>query len=192
MTGKDTLGPLLSESIRSYRSVTSERSGRSDTSSKSSQRIDNLSSHLLRTQSNRDPMEIYEIMEILGEGSMGSVSRVRKRQDAIGGSARKDFVKKFGQKDCCFGWLDFIKFPPQKDAFLDSSRTTTTLSSSNGTASSAKGPDPRKKFYRKQSSIVKHNEEQKAGVYALKSIHLDRCTTTEYVEELKVRLNTRF
>jgi serine/threonine protein kinase len=33
-------------------------------------------------------------MEILGKGSMGSVSRVRKRDEAVGGSARPQFVKK--------------------------------------------------------------------------------------------------
>jgi serine/threonine protein kinase len=37
---------------------------------------------------------IYEVLEILGKGSMGSVSRVRKREEAVGGSARPQFVLK--------------------------------------------------------------------------------------------------
>jgi hypothetical protein len=40
----------------------------------------------------------YETLEPLGEGSMGSVSKVRKRQDVIGGSARPDFIKKHPPK----------------------------------------------------------------------------------------------
>lgn len=185
MPGEDTLAPLT----ESVRSVGTSGSCRSDGSSRSSQRISGLQSHLLRTQSNRDPMDIYEVMEILGEGSMGSVSRVRKRLDAIGGSARREFVRKHGSKGCCFGWFNFIKLPSKRDSFLDSSRiatsTTTTVTSSNGSSGNKTAG---RHLYRKQSSIVKHSEHHKAGVYALKSIHLDRCTTKEYIEELKVRL----
>jgi serine/threonine protein kinase len=49
-----------------------------------------LRSNLMREQKERDPLFFYEVVETLGVGSMGSVTKVRKRQDRIGGSARKD------------------------------------------------------------------------------------------------------
>jgi serine/threonine protein kinase len=49
-----------------------------------------LRSNLMREQKERDPLFFYEVVQTLGVGSMGSVARVRKRQDRVGGSARKD------------------------------------------------------------------------------------------------------
>jgi serine/threonine protein kinase len=56
-------------------------------------------SNLVFNTTHRDIEEHYEILEILGEGSMGKVSCVRKKKEAIGGSAYT--VKKktwFGRK----------------------------------------------------------------------------------------------
>lgn len=56
-------------------------------------------SNLVFKTNNRDIEDHYEVLEILGEGSMGKVSCVRKKKDAIGGSAYH--VKKkgwFGQR----------------------------------------------------------------------------------------------
>ena len=152
----------------------------------------------MRTQSHRDPLTIYEVMEILGEGSMGSVSRVRKRQDAVGGSARKAFVEKHSQHKgtakCCFAWMSWLKLPTQADAFeADSSRTASTLSGSATTTVSATTTTAaaKRSLYRSQSSIVKYSESHKESFFALKSIHLDRCSTKEYVDELKVRTCVR-
>jgi hypothetical protein len=50
-----------------------------------------LRSNLMREQKERDPLFFYEVVQTLGVGSMGSVARVRKRQERIGGSARKEF-----------------------------------------------------------------------------------------------------
>ena len=47
-----------------------------------------LHKNMMRHIKNRDPFTVYEVMEVLGVGSMGSVSRVRKRRNVIGGSAR--------------------------------------------------------------------------------------------------------
>jgi hypothetical protein len=169
----------FSESSRSARSVDSDNSSH----------IKNMS--IMRKQSHRDPLSIYEVLEILGEGSMGSVSRVRKRVEAVGGSARVAFVKQARKQDCCFGVFSFLKFPSQKDAFLDSSRSSLTTTSSNasvtstGNGSSSSTPRP-KSLYRKQSSLIKYGDQPKTVFYALKSIHLDRCSTKEYVDELKV------
>mmetsp|Transcript_6011 Transcript_6011/g.12591 ORF Transcript_6011/g.12591 Transcript_6011/m.12591 type:complete len:729 (-) Transcript_6011:177-2363(-) len=54
-------------------------------SSRSSQ---DLHKNMMRHVKNRDPFSIYEVTELLGVGSMGSVSKVRKRRKTIGGSAR--------------------------------------------------------------------------------------------------------
>jgi serine/threonine protein kinase len=45
------------------------------------------------THKRRDPFRYYEVLKIMGDGSMGSVSKVRKRKSAVGGSARKAYVK---------------------------------------------------------------------------------------------------
>uniref|UniRef100_A0A7S1VXM4 Calmodulin n=1 Tax=Ditylum brightwellii TaxID=49249 RepID=A0A7S1VXM4_9STRA len=43
---------------------------------------------MMYERKNRDPLQYYRILEVVGVGSMGSVSRVQKRPSAIGGSAR--------------------------------------------------------------------------------------------------------
>ena len=191
--GVDTVGPLM-DSLRSTRS---SRSVDSTGSSTSSRRIERLQGNLMRAQQSRDPMLIYEVMEIMGEGSMGSVSRVRKRIEAVGGSARAEFVLKHGSSradKCCFGWLDLIKLPSQKNLMVNSSRTvdTTTTSDASGKPSSTSTTtstttNKNRKMYRQQSSMVKYDSAHKEAFYALKSIHLDRCSTKEYIDELKVR-----
>ena len=50
-----------------------------------------LRSNLMRQQKDRDPLFYYEVVKTLGVGSMGSVARVKKRSNVIGGSARKDY-----------------------------------------------------------------------------------------------------
>ncbi|KAG7355129.1 serine:threonine protein kinase [Nitzschia inconspicua] len=49
-----------------------------------------LRSNLMREHKERDPLFFYEVVQTLGVGSMGSVAKVRKRQQRVGGSARKD------------------------------------------------------------------------------------------------------
>jgi Protein kinase domain len=71
-----------SSSMRSY-----------DSSGHTSVSIPSLHSSLMRTKKNRDPYRYYEVLKVLGDGSMGSVSKVKKRKSAIGGSARKAFVE---------------------------------------------------------------------------------------------------
>lgn len=197
----DTVGPLLLDSVRS---TGTSRSAGSDTSSQRRRRIDKLSrGTLMRAQSDRDPLAIYEIMEMLGEGSMGSVSRVRKRVEAVGGSARAAFVQKHhtpsaAAKCCCFGWLRFLQLPSQGDVMVvsdngsEGSSTTATAaakktrsSRSVGSSSTTASSTTNRKMYRQSSSIVKF-DTHKDTFYALKSIHLDRCSTKEYVDELKV------
>lgn len=110
---------------------------------------------------------------------------------------------------CCFGafaWLQFL--PGQKDAFVESSRTNFTLSNNGSTTTAVSQLPPpsstggssddgrssntsdnnnkNRRMYRKQSSLVKYEKHKKDNFYALKSIHLDRCSSKEYIDELKV------
>jgi len=57
-----------------------------------------LRSNLLREQKDKDPLFYYEIINVLGVGSMGSVAKVRKRNDVMGGSARRNLVDSFNRQ----------------------------------------------------------------------------------------------
>ena len=49
----------------------------------------------MREQKDRDPLFYYEVLSVLGVGSMGSVAKVRKRSQVIGGSARQSLQPHF-------------------------------------------------------------------------------------------------
>lgn len=68
--------------------------------------IPSLHGSLLRVQKDRDPLRFYEVLKVLGDGSMGSVSKVQKRESALGGSARQHFVKREQRHNRCFGLFD--------------------------------------------------------------------------------------
>lgn len=51
--------------------------------------INKLRSNMIHNTRHRDVYKYYEVMHMLGEGSMGSVTCVRKRPAAVGGSAYK-------------------------------------------------------------------------------------------------------
>ncbi|CAB9517328.1 MAP kinase-activated protein kinase 2 (Fragment) [Seminavis robusta] len=115
--------PPLTETTRSsvmssppqHRGMLSNRSEATSTSvgtgGSSGVRAASLAENLMRTQQ-RNPMDIYKLVSVLGEGSMGSVCKVRKRSSAVGGSARPDFVQRsmsYGDEEheenlepCCF------------------------------------------------------------------------------------------
>jgi len=52
-------------------------------------------SNLVFNTTNRDVSDYYEVIKILGEGSMGSVSCVRKKENAVGGSAYRESRRGF-------------------------------------------------------------------------------------------------
>mmetsp|Transcript_34563 Transcript_34563/g.83468 ORF Transcript_34563/g.83468 Transcript_34563/m.83468 type:complete len:858 (-) Transcript_34563:103-2676(-) len=69
--------------------------------------LPSLGKTLMRTKKHRDPLRYYEVLKVLGDGSMGSVSKVKKRAHAVGGSARKDFVdseQRDNSQDKCFSF----------------------------------------------------------------------------------------
>ena len=142
---------------------TSERSELSDGP------IPTLQSSLMRTQVKRDPLRFYEVIKVIGEGSIGSVSKVQKRSSALGGSARSDFVLTERRLKCCFGFrLPF--FTGKRDAFDESAndidKNTTT---ENSTATTRK-----KKYETKKSTSSMISYGHKELIFALKTIHLDK------------------
>lgn len=57
-----------------------------------------LHGNMTRVQVDRDPLFYYEVVSVLGVGSMGSVAKVRKRDAVIGGSARKAIQQHFDRE----------------------------------------------------------------------------------------------
>lgn len=185
---------------------TSSTSSNTSDESIESVAIPSLHGSLLRVHEQRDPLRFYEVIKVLGDGSMGSVSKVRKRQSAVGGSARKTFVQREKLHYCCFGLFDpencgFLpkKSPSSKDLFEE-----TPTSSSNadpitersetkvkfslpGTGLFSKPtPDRAARIQKyataKSSSLISY--EHKDATFALKSIHLDRCKDNVFRKEL--------
>lgn len=166
-----------------------------------------LSSNLMRTQCRgRDPYQIYESIKLIGAGSMGTVHWVKKRPHAMGGSARPSFVDAVqrsnrpllqkcvgsvcgGEATGLLDWL--LSLLPRKDDAM-----TEDIDDKN--SASAR----RRRMYRTQSSLVKYDDDDEThtnhnskrstcNYYALKSLHLECCSTREYVDELKVCMDTR-
>jgi serine/threonine protein kinase len=176
----------------------SERSGDSTVS------IPTLHGSLLRVHEKRDPLRYYEIVTVLGEGSMGSVSKVTKRASAKGGSARRNFVRREQRHECCFGWFDpencgrFNLFCPvdkeDEDQHSDilwtdslkSTEIVTAVSESEGSSSGSHvtSTAARAKQFAsfKSSSIITY--ENKDSFFALKTIRLDQCKDDVLREEL--------
>lgn len=135
-----------------------------------------LRGNMTRRQINRDPLQFYELDAVLGVGSMGSVAKVRKRQSALGVKARlivQERSKKEKKIKACFnlpivGGLFQCCLKGQAEAWIDNEMSRdinndTATSSAHGTESSV----------------------STEGVYAMKSIHLSRCTDVAFIEELK-------
>jgi serine/threonine protein kinase len=125
----------------------------------------------------------YEVIEVIGEGSMGSVSKVRKRD--IGGSARPDFVSKETQ-GFCFQLFSFCLPKSGRDKFVEheSSRTASLSSSSNPIQTTPNKQTNHKVLQHKASSLISYGGK-KDVVYALKSLILNRVSTEDLMEELK-------
>jgi hypothetical protein len=132
------------------------------------------------------------------------VAKVKKRPDAIGGSSRPEFVTAHKKKCWCMPALPFLSPDPSKQNAIvwkeDSSSSSTTIS--NSTTSTKSNPDPVSKaasWRSTGSAPFKENSKQlfhrtsklhtqgtrKDMVYALKSIHLDRCNSKEFQKELR-------
>ena len=160
--------------------------------------------------SSRDPMRVYQVVQLLGEGSLGSVAKVRKRDRARGGSARLEFVNdekelsdrsnsKAANQTCCWGLpLPFLRKASvhhvlttiQQSVWVSSTSTTSPSSSivnnsgSDYETSTSPVKNPKSPVCRSDSTLIKYGDRTEP-FYALKSIHLDRCSCPEYQRELQ-------
>jgi serine/threonine protein kinase len=170
--------------------------------------IPSLHGSLLKVHQKRDPLRYFEVVKVLGDGSMGSVSKVIKRESAKGGSARKHFVRREKQHEWCFGIFDpdncgkFNIFCPIKDEddheSFASDLETPGKSSSKSTDSVSSGGDEhqrrnggkkltgeaRAKLFAKHKTSSLITYDIKDSFYALKSIHLDQCRDDVFRLEL--------
>lgn len=139
-------------------------------------------------------MFYYEVMNVLGVGSMGSVAKVRKRDEVMGGSARKALVDSFSKerqiKSCfqipligglfrhCMDSDRALKNASSSldDSFVDDRRVTTITS--QFTTSSTDEMDFN------ESSLRLAGSATYEATYAMKSIHLDRVTDPTFIDEL--------
>eukprot|EP00542_Grammatophora_oceanica_P010432 CAMPEP_0194032256 /NCGR_PEP_ID=MMETSP0009_2-20130614/5237_1 /TAXON_ID=210454 /ORGANISM="Grammatophora oceanica, Strain CCMP 410" /LENGTH=706 /DNA_ID=CAMNT_0038672641 /DNA_START=11 /DNA_END=2131 /DNA_ORIENTATION=+ len=149
-----------------------------------------LRSNLMRVQKNRDPLYYYEVVQVLGIGSMGSVAKVRKRDEVIGGSARKEVVNSIArerQLDKCFevplfGGLFRACFEPFKNISRPKTQHQNSILSSIRSTSSSQHSPIESDFSSRRSVLSSSTYEV---TYALKSIHLNRVKDPTFVEELK-------
>jgi len=127
----------------------SQSSWNSTGSGGSSVSIPSLGERLIRTQKHRDPLRYYTVLQLLGDGSMGSVSKVRKR--TFGGSARQSFVhdERKARRRGCFPCFLFC-FPGQSDSSSGSgsgSGSKNSFLSVDKSNAPSTGTNPTESFY---------------------------------------------
>jgi hypothetical protein len=144
-------------------------------------------------------LEFYRVEAVLGEGSMGYVAKVQKKDSVRGGSARPEFVANHRHSHgrplqlCCFPSLfSFCSknnghIPNMKGTFIDIDRSTSSATTNvSSLSSSSLGASNPKVLHtqRSHSTLITYGSKKETH-YALKSIILDRCSTPEFKEELK-------
>lgn len=156
-----------------------------------------LHESLMRTRTETDPYRYYEIVKVLGEGSMGNVTKVHKRKSMLGGSARSEFVKQekqrsrlwcFDFKFSCFQFCSRSTEEETKDSLLETieenapsqDMSTSLLPASSNNQNIRTGSESSQ--VSSSSSIITYG--RKDVPYALKSIHVDRVRDTVYRMEL--------
>mmetsp|Transcript_28057 Transcript_28057/g.61129 ORF Transcript_28057/g.61129 Transcript_28057/m.61129 type:complete len:734 (+) Transcript_28057:58-2259(+) len=164
------------------------------TSSGGSTHAPSLRDNLMRKQKDsKDPSIYYETVKVLGFGSMGSVTKVKKRSNAVGGSSRRDFVwSTHGVEGVCFSLPiigTILRRCTGKDLGHKVKRNLFEESSPSSAmgASSRRIPSPQsstnsRKMLRSPSSMISY--AHKDIYYALKTIHIDRVTDPTFVQEL--------
>jgi serine/threonine protein kinase len=147
-----------------------------------------LRGNLMREQVNRDPLFYYDVVSVLGVGSMGSVAKVQKKQEVVGGSARKELQDHFRRErrlDDCF------KLPLVGGLFQFCLTGVLKMDSHNAfhrshdiSSNSSSILQPRATGDANRSSNESINSTSSI-VYAMKSIHLSRVTDDNFVQELR-------
>jgi hypothetical protein len=171
--------------------------------------LPSLHQQLMRTHKKRDPFQYYEVLQMLGDGSMGSVCKVKKHKSALGGSARKSFVRMQRRSilvkilpclSFCFpggaseetksGALvaaeDYDDAPLHPlNASSETSNTTVSSSDNSAIGKSESNQDKNLKTLKNQRSSMVSYRGDYGVVYALKSIILDQVTNDTFVRELR-------
>ena len=152
-----------------------------DESHDQSMHAKNLRSNLMRVQKDRDPMFFYEVIKMVGVGSMGSVAMVRKRDEVMGGSARQKMVKSLRRQNSkykCFHLPvvgDLFRHCFEAFEGTQNSRQALRPLTSQSSGGSEFG----------EPSAASVTSKRACTLFALKSIHLDRVNDLVFVEELK-------
>lgn len=132
----------------------------------------------MRTQVKRDPLRFYQVIKIIGEGSIGSVSKVKKRSSALGGSARSDFVLSERRLKCCFGFrLPFFPCPVNavQDDSDDGGKQQDVFDETDSTTKEKLTASTRQHKYKdKKSTSSMITYGHKELIFALKTIHMDK------------------
>lgn len=148
-----------------------------------------LRSNLTRSQLNRDPLFYYEIKVILGVGSMGSVVKVRKRDEVVGGSARKNLQGAFRQekiaRECmripfCGWFAEHCLWNP-----LSNHEQSNQNSLRNLVGSPFKAINDSGRSVESTGTLETPTKPAYSMEYAMKSIHLSRVTDIVFIEELR-------
>ena len=123
---------------------------------------------------------------------MGSVTKVKKRSNVVGGSSRRDFIwSTHGVEGICFSLPiigTILRRCTGKDLGHRVKRNLFEESPSSAeSVPSSKTPSPQsstssRKMLRSHSSMISY--AQKDIYYALKTIHIDRVTDPTFVQEL--------
>lgn len=170
-----------------------------------------LRGNLTREQRNRDPYFYYDVIQVLGKGSMGSVTLVKKKDAVVGGSARKELQDHFRTErklNACFqlpvvgGWFQFClkdKFQFKEPALTSSTRSSGSYTSAGSGSGSGSNKTSQRKNTNGTGPTTPNNSlrmSSRSGsttsprpihniMYAMKSIHLERVTDEVFIKELK-------
>jgi serine/threonine protein kinase len=162
---------------RSNMSVSSHSSKTSETETSGS-KYSKLRSSLTQQRTNRNPLFSYQVTRHLGSGSMGDVKLVKKRQEKLGGSARRDWQT--NNKDDCYHLFQYCinSGGETSDRGLSSPRSVLSIFSAleDSKVSSARSFE---------DSLVNKVSPPKDIIYAMKSILLDQMTEQVFIDELR-------
>lgn len=210
--GEEGNSEILATTTESQRSARSAGSSSSSSSYSSSPRGslragEGLRSNLMRKhKKDRDPLFYYEVLKLVGVGSMGSVSTVQKREAVVGGSARREIVESFKKQKkekecfsipllgplfmlCMKGTLDQDVVDSSHNAVAAVGGSKRSIFQYTGSCSETTATTTTTTDISVDNSEVDSSSSASRGranmVYAMKSIHLSRVQDETFVEELK-------
>lgn len=185
--GDTKMDGLSARTFESTYSGTSEESSLSTSQGKYSK----LRSNLTREQTNRDPFFFYQVTRNLGSGSMGDVKLVKKRDNRVGGSARRDMqeaVRRQKREEECLNlpvvgnFFQFCIDGNLKDEAATNASSHSFLSFHSVEKEDPSVVTPSRSF---EDSLLNDGGSKSEIIYAMKSIHLDQVARREFIDELR-------